>query len=164
MVIWWSLPCHFSLHCAPNPHTLSLVKMQKHVIQLTFHTSVTEVLEVFAGLLPSCPVTEIVDFSLCVMQWSWHVQLPWFGVSVVCVQQLIVLHPIANRAEACTPARSVLIMVVQCKGMTCKLAIISVASLCSILHKKRIVLEKKSKRTIIAISCSYVFSDRRNCA
>ena len=77
--------CHATSLCSQSHHIhFSLGKMQKNVIQLTFHSSITEVPDVFVGLLPSCPDTEILDFSCvwCSGLESWHAQLPWFGKSV----------------------------------------------------------------------------------
>ena len=103
--------CHATSLCSQSHHIhFSLGKMQKNVIQLTFHSSITEVPGVFYRPVAHLPCHRNTSLQLYVVQWSWHAQLPWFGM---CVQQLlncIMLHPIANKARACAPPSSIPIM------------------------------------------------------
>lgn len=107
--------CHATSLCSQSHHIhFSLGKMQKMSFSWGSTVPLLKFLMFFVGLLPSCPVTEILDFSC--MWCSGLDMLNCLGLECV-YSNCIILHPIANKAGACAPPSSIPIMIL-CKRMT----------------------------------------------
>ena len=103
--------CHATSLCSQSHHIhFSLGKMQKMSFSWGSTVPLLKFLMFFCRPVAQLPCHRNTSLQLYVVQWSWHAQLPWFGM---CVQQLlncIMLHPIANKARACAPPSSIPIM------------------------------------------------------